>query len=167
MRTFTDIPKTYISAPRLEPQRHPNSSTINHSVYTHKAAIEPLITPIMNSFRIFSQRLRPALNGRMATQELVSAYGPTVFKGLAVAGIGGAVISQLMRKADADSGEPKKIFPRPGPSFTRLTLEKAEDVNHNTKRLRFALPEENAVTGLPLTCELKCHDLEPCEKSRY
>ncbi|KAG6360959.1 hypothetical protein INS49_012027 [Diaporthe citri] len=108
----------------------------------------------MNSFRIFSQRLRPALNGRMATQELVSAYGPTVFKGLAVAGIGGAVITQLMRKADAESGEPKKIFPRPGPSFTRLTLEKAEDVNHNTKRLRFALPEENAVTGLPLTSAL-------------
>lgn len=161
MRTFTDIPKTYISSARLESQRHPNLSTINHSAYTHKAAIGPLIAPIMNSFRIFSQRLRPAFNSRMATQELVSAYGPTVFKGLAVAGIGGAVISQLMRKADADSGEPKKIFPRPGPSFTRLTLEKSEDVNHNTKRLRFALPEENAVTGLPLTCELKCLDLRP------
>lgn len=160
MRTFTDIPKTYISAPRLESQRHQNSCTINHSAYAHKAAIGPLITPIMNSFRIFSQRLRPAFTGRMATQELVSAYGPTVFKGLAVAGIGGAVLSQLMRKADAESGEPKKIFPRPGPSFTRLTLEKSEDVNHNTKRLRFALPEENAVTGLPLTCELKSLSLQ-------
>jgi hypothetical protein len=110
----------------------------------------------MNSFRILSQRLRPAINGKMSTQELVSAYGPTLFKGIAVAGIGGAVLSQLMRKADAESGEPKKIFPRAGPSFTRLTLEKSEDVNHNTKRLRFSLPD-NASSGLPLTCELEMH----------
>ncbi|KAK2608092.1 hypothetical protein N8I77_006726 [Diaporthe amygdali] len=108
----------------------------------------------MNPFRIFTQRLRPALNGKMATQELVSTYGSTVVKSLAVAGIGGAVLSQFMRKAEAESGEPKKIFPRPGPSFTRLTLEKAEDVNHNTKRLRFALPGENDVSGLPLTSAL-------------
>ncbi|POS77741.1 oxidoreductase NAD-binding domain-containing protein [Diaporthe helianthi] len=107
----------------------------------------------MNSFRIFTQRLRPALNGTMSTQELVTAYGPTVFKGIAAAGIGGAVLSQLMRKADADSGESKKMFPRPGPSFTRLTLENSEDVNQNTKRLRFSLPD-NATTGLPLTSAL-------------
>ncbi|KAI3395809.1 hypothetical protein diail_822 [Diaporthe ilicicola] len=108
----------------------------------------------MNSFRIFTRGLRPAFNGRMSTQELVSSYGPTVFKGLAVAGVGGAVLSQLMSKAEAESGEPKKIFPRAGPSFTRLTLEKSEDVNHNTKRLRFALPDEKAVSGLPLTSAL-------------
>ncbi|KAL1855246.1 hypothetical protein Daus18300_011152 [Diaporthe australafricana] len=90
----------------------------------------------------------------MATQELVSSYGPTVFKGLAVAGAGGLVLSQLTKKAEAESGAPKKIFPRAGPSFTRLTLEKTEDVNHNTKKLRFALPDENAVSGLPLTSAL-------------
>lgn len=60
-----------------------------------------------------------------------------------------------MSKANADSGEPRKIFGRPGPSFTRLTLESSEEVNHNTKRLRFALPSENAITGLPLTCKLR------------
>ena len=112
----------------------------------------------MNSFRVFTQRLRPAFPiaaaSRMSTQELVSAYAPSVLKGLAVAGVGGVVISQLvMRKAEADSGEPKKIFGRPGPSFTRLTLESSEDVTHNTKRLRFALPSEDAVSGLPLTCK--------------
>ena len=121
----------------------------------------------MNSFRILSQRLRPAFDGRMSTQELVSAYGPTVFKGLAVAGVGAAAISQLMRRAEAESGEPKKIFGRAGPSFTRLTLENAEDVNHNTKRLRFALPSENAVSGLPLTCELKSLDLKPYDTSNH
>lgn len=121
----------------------------------------------MNSFRIFSQRLRPAFNGRMSTQELVSAYGPTVFKGLAVAGVGGAVLSQLMRRAEAESGEPKKIFGRAGPSFTRLTLENAEDVNHNTKKLRFALPSENAVSGLPLTCELETRELKTFDRTNH
>lgn len=116
----------------------------------------------MNSFRIFTQRLRPAFTttttttGRMSTQELVNTYGSSVFKGLAVAGIGGVVFSQfMMKKADADSGVPKKVFGRAGPSFTRLTLESSEEVNHNTKRLRFALPSEDAVTGLPLTCKLR------------
>ncbi|ROV94805.1 hypothetical protein VMCG_08901 [Cytospora schulzeri] len=91
----------------------------------------------------------------MSTQELVTTYGSSVLKGLAVAGIGGAVISQLMmKKADAESSEPKKVFGRAGPSFTRLTLESSEEVNHNTKRLRFALPSEDAITGLPLTSAL-------------
>lgn len=100
----------------------------------------------------------------MSTQELVSTYGPSMLKGLAVAGIGGAAISQLMmKKADADSGAPKNIFGRAGPSFTRLTLESSEEVNHNTKRLRFALPSEDAITGLPLTC--KCFQLCACNKS--
>lgn len=35
---------------------------------------------------------------------------------------------------------------------TYLRLESTEDVSHNTKRLRFALPHPTDQTGLPLTC---------------
>lgn len=122
----------------------------------------------MNSFRIFTQRLRPAFittastnTSRMSTQELINTYGSSVFKGLAVAGIGGVVLSKLiMTRAHAESGEPKKVFGRAGPTFTRLTLESSEEINHNTKRLRFALPSDDAITGLPLTCEFAQRALE-------
>lgn len=43
--------------------------------------------------------------------------------------------------------DPKKIFTS-GFSFQDLKLESSEAVNHNTKRLRFALPEKDAVSGL-------------------
>lgn len=39
-----------------------------------------------------------------------------------------------------------------GPAFFSLALESSEQVNHNTKRLRFKLPEADAVSGLSMTC---------------
>lgn len=87
---------------------------------------------------------------------IFQVYGPTVFKGIAVAGVGGALISRfMMSTADAESPvkDGKKVFGRAGPVFTRLTLEKSEDVNHNTKKLCFKLPGQNDVSGLPLTGE--------------
>lgn len=90
-------------------------------------------------------------------ENILQIYGPTVFKGIAVAGIGGAIISKfMMTTADAEAPvkDGKKVFGRPGPVFTRLALEKSEDVNHNTKKLSFKLPGKNDVSGLPLTGEL-------------
>lgn len=51
--------------------------------------------------------------------------------------------------ADAPAG-PKKIFPASG--FVDFRLERSELVNHNVKRLRFSLPDEDAVTGLEPIC---------------
>lgn len=51
--------------------------------------------------------------------------------------------------ADAPPG-PKKIFPASG--FVDLTLESSEMVNHNVKKLRFALPNKEAVTGMQPIC---------------
>lgn len=133
----------------------------------------------MNSFRIFSRVARPATQTAFFTssashteaaartarrrmsgaEELIRTHGITVFKGLAVAGVSGAIISRfMMNSADAEApgaaeGKAKTIFGRAGPVFTSLALQSAEDVNHNTKRLRFALPAEEDVSGLPLTCE--------------
>jgi hypothetical protein len=43
----------------------------------------------------------------------------------------------------------------PWKGFTELKLESSEMVNHNVKRLTFALPDEESITGLsPIS---KCH----------
>jgi len=39
---------------------------------------------------------------------------------------------------------------RGGPCFTSLRLHSVESLNHDTKRFRFALPDQNAVSGLGL-----------------
>jgi hypothetical protein len=46
---------------------------------------------------------------------------------------------------------PKTIFPASG--FVDLKLESSEPVNHNVKKLRFALPDADAVTGLQPICK--------------
>lgn len=97
--------------------------------------------------------------------ELLQTHGATIAKGFAVAGVSGVLISKfLMASADAEAPgadaavtlkkqEGKKVFGRPGPVFQSLALQSSEDVNHNTKRLRFKLPGDADVSGLPLTCK--------------
>lgn len=75
----------------------------------------------------------------------VAATGVAV--GVASRFFGGAV------RADSPAS-PRKAFGG-GPAFLSLPLESAELVNHNTKKLRFRLPEKDAVSGLTLTCESK------------
>ncbi|KAF6836556.1 oxidoreductase NAD-binding domain-containing protein [Colletotrichum plurivorum] len=70
---------------------------------------------------------------------------------IAAGGIGIGILSKLMiSTASADGGAPPKVFGG-GPAFVSLPLESAEQVNHNTKRLRFKLPQRDAVSGLSLT----------------
>ena len=44
-----------------------------------------------------------------------------------------------------------KAFKGGDQGFISLKLESVEKYNHNTKKLRFALPNENDVSGLPIT----------------
>lgn len=48
---------------------------------------------------------------------------------------------------------PPKTFKGGFPGFIDLRLESVEVVNHNVKRLRFKLPDENAVSGLSTICK--------------
>ncbi|KAI1342959.1 hypothetical protein F5Y15DRAFT_272688 [Xylariaceae sp. FL0016] len=74
--------------------------------------------------------------------------------GLAVAGIGGGLYYRyMMSVAQADSGAPAQAFGK-APAFQLLKLQSAEMVNHNTKRLRFELPEGDMVSGLGLSSAL-------------
>ncbi|KAL4793675.1 hypothetical protein BDV19DRAFT_366056 [Aspergillus venezuelensis] len=57
-------------------------------------------------------------------------------------------------RASQITSQPTKVFGR-GPAFKYLTLHSEENVNHNTKKLRFELPGgEGAVSGLGLTSAL-------------
>ncbi|KAI9731145.1 MAG: hypothetical protein M1834_005338 [Cirrosporium novae-zelandiae] len=59
-----------------------------------------------------------------------------------------AYLSTHPLHADSGRKEPPKTFA--GGWFKDLKLQSVEQVNHNTKRLRFQLPEEDAISGLPL-----------------
>ena len=52
--------------------------------------------------------------------------------------------------ADAPPGQ-KKIFPASG--FVDFQLHSSEMVNHNVKKLKFRLPDEDAVTGITPICK--------------
>lgn len=75
-----------------------------------------------------------------------------VASALVLGSIGAGVFSTVYsRNVYADTGEPRKVFGK-GPAFVSLPLESSEIVNHNTKRLRFRLPNGDDVSGLSVTC---------------
>ena len=89
----------------------------------------------------------------MSAPRIVRSAAPI----LGTAIVGGAAIYIAQRQfrpneLRAESNEAPKIFTS-GFSFQQLKLRSSEDVNHNTKRLRFDLPESNAVSGLQPICE--------------
>ncbi|KAI0408365.1 oxidoreductase NAD-binding domain-containing protein [Xylaria palmicola] len=90
----------------------------------------------------------------MAASAILSGRLSTMLGSVALGGIGIGLYSRyLMGVAHADNGAPPKAFGS-GPAFLSLQLQSSEDVNHNTKRLRFALPTDEHVSGLALTSAL-------------
>ncbi|KAJ4406692.1 hypothetical protein N0V91_004382 [Didymella pomorum] len=68
---------------------------------------------------------------------------------LASVAIGGATYASI-RGVHADTAASARVFGR-GPAFVSLPLESSEQVNHNTKLLRFKLPNEGDLSGLSWT----------------
>jgi cytochrome-b5 reductase len=92
----------------------------------------------------------------MASKPIFTSRLPTVIGSVALVSLGIGAYSKyyyMMNVAHADSGTSPKAFGG-GPAFLSLQLQSSEVVNHNTKRLRFALPTEEHVSGLNLTCKL-------------
>lgn len=96
-----------------------------------KSAVATLAGPIM---ALTILRARP-----LASSLVLSGISLTLFSTFST------------REAHADSNSPRAVFGK-GPAFVSLTLETTEQVNHNTKRLRFKLPHADDVTGLSITC---------------
>jgi cytochrome-b5 reductase len=53
-----------------------------------------------------------------------------------------------------DIKEAPKVFKGGEQGFVPLTLEKVEDINHNTKRFRFKFEDQDAVSGLHIASAL-------------
>ncbi|GJC99510.1 NADH-cytochrome b5 reductase [Colletotrichum higginsianum] len=85
----------------------------------------------------------------MASTAAIRRFRPaSVAATIAAGGIGLGVMSKLLvGNASAESDAPPKVFGA-GPAFVSLPLESSEQMNHNTKRLRFKLPQREAVSGL-------------------
>ncbi|VUC22805.1 unnamed protein product [Clonostachys rosea] len=88
----------------------------------------------------------------MATSLLPRIRPVTVLTTVLAGGIATGIYSKfIMQEVHADSGpKPKKVLGG-GPAFLSLPLESSEMVSGDTKRLRFKLPKEEDVSGLPLT----------------
>jgi len=66
---------------------------------------------------------------------------------------GAAPPSEEANKIPASSGEAAKAaFTGGEQGFLSLKLEKSELINHNTKKLTFALPEDDMESGLHVAC---------------
>ncbi|KAI1324356.1 oxidoreductase NAD-binding domain-containing protein [Xylariaceae sp. FL0255] len=91
----------------------------------------------------------------MASRTLFTNLPTRQIAGAAIVGvIGVGVYSRfMMSTAHADNGAPPKAFGA-GPAFLSLKLVESEVVNHNTKKLCFALPSGEHVSGLGLTSAL-------------
>lgn len=61
-------------------------------------------------------------------------------------------LAKLRSIANGEYKPSKKTFTGGEQGWVDLKLESVEEVNHNTKKFRFALPEENDVSGLDVAC---------------
>jgi len=67
---------------------------------------------------------------------------------------GGAPPSAEEQKVpDATGGSSKLAFTGGDQGFQSLLLEHVEIVNHNTKKFRFKLPDEDMTSGLHVACK--------------
>ncbi|KAL9067831.1 MAG: hypothetical protein Q9161_006649 [Pseudevernia consocians] len=64
-----------------------------------------------------------------------------------------AIADRTVQNPSQSPNVPKKIFTS-GFSFQDLKLESSELINHNTKRLRFELPDKDAISGLRVSSAL-------------
>jgi hypothetical protein len=103
-----------------------------------------------------------------APRKLLASVSPATLGLAAAAGAG--VVAFNMSKSSSEPATLQKnlgqrpVFPAMG--FVSLTLEEARMVNHDTRELKFKLPDNKASSGLSPVCEcfisdnrLKAHGL--------
>ena len=66
---------------------------------------------------------------------------------------GGAPASKEEQKAVPASTPKSGSFTGGEQGFISLKLDSVEEINHNTKKFRFSLPDKDNVSGLQITCE--------------
>ncbi|KAL0472561.1 NADH-cytochrome b5 reductase [Neurospora intermedia] len=113
--------------------------------------------PLYNPYRINPNFLRPPLKASvMSTQVAVAAgvagLGTYAFY-LRRNASGSATGTALATNMDASDLKPGKL-PLSGFGFHSLRLHSTELINHNTKKLRFELPDRSQPSGIGLTSAL-------------
>lgn len=95
---------------------------------------------------------------RYATEATSAGSSNTLLSVVGVVGIAGAGYWYLNRTpaeeasvSSVAAAEPKKAFLGGDQGWLSLKVSEVENINHNTKRLRFALPESDQVSGLTIT----------------
>ena len=58
------------------------------------------------------------------------------------------------KKVPAQASNPSKVFTGGDQGFVPITLDKVEDINHNTKKFRFKFEDEKSVSGLSIASAL-------------
>ncbi|GAM83106.1 hypothetical protein ANO11243_010920 [Dothideomycetidae sp. 11243] len=100
---------------------------------------------------------------RYATEAPKPSSNAAIYGGLAVAaGVGGyfylnqSEAKQLASAAQqkVSTGPSKKIFTGGDQGFVSLKLDSVENINHNTKKFRFSLGDEEAISGVSVASAL-------------
>ena len=65
------------------------------------------------------------------------------------------------KKPSVTQTEAKKAFTGGEQGFIDLKLDSVDNINHNTKRFRYALPEPEMVSGLQIACKIPTQPLPP------
>jgi hypothetical protein len=91
-----------------------------------------------------------------APRKLLASVSPATLGLAAAAGAG--VVAFDMSKSSSEPATLQKnlgqkpVFPAMG--FVSLTLEEARMINHDTRELKFKLPDNEATSGLSPVCKL-------------
>ncbi|KAI0881525.1 ferredoxin reductase-like protein [Annulohypoxylon maeteangense] len=107
---------------------------------------------------------RNLLSRSYATEPPKGGSSNTLLYGLGAVGVAGAgyyflagspkVDSAAAKAKEAVSGPAKKAFTGGDQGFISLLLKDVEIINHNTKKFIFKLPEDDQVSGMPVTSAL-------------
>jgi hypothetical protein len=89
-----------------------------------------------------------------APRKLLASVSPATL-GLAAAAGAGVVASAEPTALQKNLGQ-RPVFPAMG--FVSLTLEEARMINHDTRELKFKLPDNEATSGLSPVCECLVSD---------
>ena len=102
---------------------------------------------------MFSQRILKSSAPLLATSAVGASFYAASFQdgSQTQSPSSSAAVGRSLQTPSQSPKDPKKTFTS-GFSFQNLKLESSENVNHNTKRLRFELPDKDAVSGLHPSC---------------
>lgn len=107
-----------------------------------------LLTGSLQSFRKYSAEAPKAAESAPKKSNLTPLY-----VGVGLAGLGAGLYRYY-----GGEGKTIELKDRPkvfnGESWVDLKLANIEVLNHNTKRLRFEFDDKEAVSGIPVACQL-------------